>query len=569
MGQFKIESLDAITGKQNGGDLSWLVAAEDSVDFLKRNATEDVIVIYASAPNVLIHGVLSLARKLTPQDTSDLQHENPPDTYNSWSIAQEWSRARGRRMYLAPPLSHCGKALVGAEKLVFKRRFTGVQQGHVPIELSQKLVHSLDLHWVPERHAYCRLDERGDIEEVIKIHERDTSSVWRSFEVVTILRRDLEKFMALSKTALVLRFDFTRMREGSHGWGEFKRYERSAEDLYYHGGVDAQASFCNGVMVVRPRVTVKQLVEAWKGEENPKKRQYATFKIIDRKNNANVETSCAPECIVSYFEQSPLPWEVSPAFFRPEVLAKYKNDPEKYKLEDRSISCRNAWHLPTYDINQAGQVHTYIVYLSKLPYEEQLYWQSFNEWPKGTISSRAHQTDILGEWDLEPEPLRDLKQRIAKLDKNPPAWWKPRGEQLADAVRLPATGSVKEWADELLALDQLLVEGFLVKPLTRLPVSAGLKFETGWGSLRVLQEVLGGCGLTPEQVRETMTPLQQLHRLRTLLKGHAAGDEKNTAVAAAMEEFGTLRAHFQNLAGQCDRSLGTILEVLGNPQEKV
>jgi len=95
------------------------------------------------------------------------------------------------------------------------------------------------------------------------------------------------------------------------------------------------------------------LVQAWIDEENPKKRKYAKFKIYDRKNKTNVETSCAPKFLSNYFQESDLPWEVSPAFFRPEVLLRFKADPERFTLEDRRITCRNAWHLKTFDINEA------------------------------------------------------------------------------------------------------------------------------------------------------------------------------------------------------------------------
>lgn len=284
--------------------------------------------------------------------------------------------------------------------------------------------------------------------------------------------------MALSKNCLVLRFDFTRVRWGNFaGWGDIKRYRKNYTNLCYHGGVNGQGSYCNGVMVVRPQVTVANLVQKWKSEENHSNRKYATFKIYDRKNSINVETSCASEHLANYFQESNLPWEISPAFFRPEVLHRFNADPEKYTLEDRSINCRNAWHLKTYDINDAGQVHTYIGYLADLPYEEQLYWQSFNEWPKGSISKRAFQTDIVGDWYLEHEPLDALKYTISLLDASPPAWWKKRGEELANAVRYPATDSVKEWAVEILALDQFLVEGFQTKPLRKLAGGGGRKFE--------------------------------------------------------------------------------------------
>jgi hypothetical protein len=95
------------------------------------------------------------------------------------------------------------EALVGGEKLIFRRSFTGVNRGPTPIELSQKLIHSLDLHLVPERNAYSRLDITGDV-----IHQAGESD-WDSVDVVIIQRSELDKFMALSKQCLVIRFDFT------------------------------------------------------------------------------------------------------------------------------------------------------------------------------------------------------------------------------------------------------------------------------------------------------------------------------------------------------------------------
>ncbi|MEO6783819.1 MAG: hypothetical protein ABI196_23525 [Bradyrhizobium sp.] len=296
--------------------------------------------------------------------------------------------------------------------------------------------------------------------------------------------------MALTQTSLVLRFDFTRVNRGSFGgWGEIKWYEKDEPDTFYHGGKDAQGSFVNGAIIVRPKVTGDELVQAWKDEEDPKNRKYATFKIYDRKNKTNVETSCAPEFLSNYFQKSDLPWEVSPAFFRPELLLRFKNDPEKFTLKDRSVSCRNTWYLKTFDINEAGQVHSYIGYLADLPYEEQLYWQSFNEWPQGPISERAHQTDILGQCATAYDPLNSLKRTIQKLDKSPPEWWNPRGEARSDVTRYPATDSPKEWADEIMALDQLLAEGFLVKPLKTLAKAGGRKLDPSWGSIRVMQEL--------------------------------------------------------------------------------
>lgn len=561
MRRFNQSELEALHDCPDDGASDWLTGAEDSVSFLKVNAENDELVIYACAKSVLIHGVLAPTPKITPPDKHDLQHGHFPGPDDSWAIQRVWGGGQGHRMYLEPPLSSWGsKSFEGGEKLIFRRPFVGVQQGPTPIELSQKLVHSLDIYYVPERKAYCRLDQQGEIEDVIKIIQRESADAGEGLDVVTILRKDLDKFMALSETTLVLRFDFTRVRWGSFGgWGEIERYERDEPNLFYHGGKSGQGSYANGAIIVGPKVTVDELVQAWQNEEDPKKRQYATFKIYDRKNNINIETSCAPEFLSNYFQKSDLPWEVSPAFFRPEVLIRFKSDPERFTLEDRSITCRNSWHLKTFDINEDGQVHSYIGYLADLPYKEQLYWQSFNEWPRGSISKRAHQTDIMGQWDTSYDPLNALKHTIHKLDKSPPKWWNPRGEGLSNATRYPVTDSPKEWADEILALDQLLVEGFLGKPLRELAEAAGRKLERDWGPLKLIQEVLVAQGRSETDAKTVVAPMQRLHGLRTEVKGHAATDKKRKAEIDARTKHGSFRSHFTQLVEDCDKAFNQVL----------
>jgi len=561
--RFNIAALKAISQAPATGEAEWLIAAEDSVEFLKENAQSEEIVIYASGPATLVHAVLAPLKQVTPADQKDLMHAFV-QTDESWVIQKSYGGSEGHRVYLEAPL-RSGKSLSGGEKLVFRRSFDGVQKGESPVELSQKLVHALDLHFVPERNAYCRLDERGDIEDVIRVIRAELGPGRESLIAVTILAEDLSTYMTLADMALVYFFDFTRFKSGSfNGWGDHPRIDRNAPDLFYHGGSIGNASYVNGRMIVRSTIPLQQLIDEWKEQSNPTRtKEYATFKIFDRKNNVEVETSCAPEFLSNYFQQTDLPWEISPAFFRPDVLHRFKADPEKYSLDDRSIGCRNAWYLKSYDINEAGQVHAYIGDLARIPIEEQRYWQSFNEWPKGTISKRAHENDILGEFSSEYDPLHLLKYKIGKLNTSPPDWWQPRGEVHMDAARYPATDSTLEWANEIMAFDQLLVEGFQLKPLRKLLEARGKKAETSWASLRVIAEILVALGNTVDDAKALLAPLSRLHALRSILKAHSSVEEKNKEERQARATHGTLRAHFKDLAGQCDKSFDTILLALG------
>lgn len=560
--RFNMAKLKALAQAPAGKAVDWLVGAEDSVEFLKANAQSEEVVIYASGPGILIHGVLAPASQVTPADHEDLMN-GFVQTDESWVIHKSYGGGEGHKVYLEPPLRHAGKSLYGGEKLIFLRSFDGVLKGESPVELSQKMVHSLGLHFVLERNAYCRLDDRGDIEDVIRVLRAELGNGRESLMAVTILARDLSTYMTLTDMALVFMFDFTRFVPGSfNGWGDHHRIDRRAPDLFYSGGGIANASYVNGRMIVRSSIPLQQLIDEWKEESNPTKREYATFKIFDRKNGVEVETSCAPEFLSNYFQESDLPWEISPAFFQPDALHRFKSDPEKYTLDDRTISCRNAWYLKGYDINEAGQVHAYIGDLARLPIEEQRYWQSFNEWPKGPISKRAHENDIMGEFSSEYDPLHLLKYKIEKLNDMPPAWWLPRSREHLDAARYPATDSTFEWANEIMALDQLLVEGFQLKPLRKFLEDKGARAESSWASLRILGAILVAGGLSEDQAKTTLTPLSKLHGLRSTLRAHSSVNEKDKEERLARTTHGTLRAHFKWLAGECDKAFDAVVRAL-------
>ncbi len=543
---------------------SWLENAEASIDFLKSNFCSDELILYASGPHVLIHGVLVPTIAVSPPDHNDLKNAFIPAD-DSWCIQRSFGGDEGHRVYLEPPLSSYGcNSMRGGEKLIFTRAFHGVDSVEPQIEISQKLVHALGLYFVPERHAYCRLDQNGDIESIIRIHKSETDDPWQGIQVVTILSKDIATYMALTEYSLVSKFDFTRFSPGNFsGWNSAKEKTFKADDLYYHSrAITKHASYANGWMILRTQLTEAMLVDEWKAEKDESTNEYASFKIFDRKNKRQVETSCSPNHIVNYFTDSDLPWEISPAFFKPEVLTKYKSDKEKYTFGDRNITCRNSWHLKTYDINEEGQVHTYIGYLANLPYEEQLYWKSFNEWPKAYISKRAFENDILGEYSSEVDPLHDLKVIVAELDKLAPKWWNHRGQEMLDAVHYPATDSTNEWGNELLSLDQLLVEGFLAKPLRKIATENKAEFDKSWGSLKILEITLISVGRTKEQANEIVFPLRELHSLRNPAKAHGDVKGRADAVKNARAQYGKLRAHFTQLAEKLSESISEIKKAL-------
>ena len=214
-------------------------------------------------------------------------------------------------------------------------------------------------------------------------------------------------------------------------------------------------------------------------------------------------------------------------------------------------------------MNKANQVHTYLIYLSRLPYLEQIYWRSFNERPKAPLAPRAIATDFKGEFYTAYDPLDAVKRITESLDEKPPVWWNPRGPELRTCVHYPVTTSESEWAEAILGLDQLVVEGFRPKCLRNIARSMGGSPDKQWKLLKLLEYCLELNGLSELAAKTIIKPLRDAHQYRNVLKGHAARDKRRDASSGALEAHGTFRAHFEDLTARCNTALREIVGTLG------
>ena len=261
------------------------------------------------------------------------------------------------------------------------------------------------------------------------------------------------------------------------------------------------AAYTRGVQIIRPRrpskVVFTDIIDGWSGQKN---KEYVEFIAYDWRNGCITKISTDPSATANYFnaEGNSLPFELSPAFFRPEVLLKYKADRDKYTVGERDVSCRAAWHLKGIDVNEAGQVHAYICDLRSLPYEEQLHWLAFNEPPKSNISERAFINDFKGEWVTFMEPLQKVLSIVERWRSNRVTWWTLRDEKLLDRVNTPRTESRDEWAESFMDLAKLVVEGFETKAIRAKLNTAQVPYEEKDGTIALLEKLLNKDRLSGE-----------------------------------------------------------------------
>ena len=136
--------------------------------------------------------------------------------YSTWGLTISSDDA-----WIEGPLAGSGsKTLSEGEQIVFGRSFEGDKTTKLYYELEQKISHVLDIHYISDRNAWCRLNQFGDIEEVAKITELKDLPNNESGIIITIKRDILGEYTSVSEFSLCRMFDFMRYKTSNFsGWG--------------------------------------------------------------------------------------------------------------------------------------------------------------------------------------------------------------------------------------------------------------------------------------------------------------------------------------------------------------
>lgn len=561
MDLFNLEEIYSLALEpESKNDFDHWASQEGVAGYLEDEAKDEYIIIYSSLPHTFIHSVLIPNVEPNDEVLTDLQKwsYNP---FSSWGLTCSSDDA-----WIEAPLSSSGsETLKTGEQIVFGRSFEGINNNQSYYELNQKIAHVLDIHFVPERKAWCKLDDHGDMLDVFKILEIDDLPRNETGTIICAKKEVLSEYLGVENLTLIRMFDFTRYKSGNFsGWDNNRESVDFGNSASVYGSLSITpgvGSYSRGFQLIELSLPIEHIVNrVWSRPVDEEAKKYCSYIAHDWKNKIITEISCDPTCLSNYFTESELPFEITPAFFKPEVLSKYKSDRAKYKLDSRSVSCRGSWHLETFDVNSAGQVHTYLIYLSRLPYEEQLHWKQYNEKPKAPLSERAIKTDFEGQFYEEYDPLPSLKRKLDKLHSEGVHWWVLRDENAPDKVHYPYTDSKDEWAEEILNLDQLLVEGLQEKWLRNKAKSLGCNPDARLRALKLLEAILVAIDFEEDHAREIMSPFHIVHNLRSILKGHTSGTEAENERKNALKEHGSFRKHFEKICSDCDESVEIIAE---------
>ncbi len=543
-----ITRLDEVPEEPNS--FSKWIEAEAHLDFLRKNARADELVIHASGEYTFIHSVVVPNDLLASADRQDLMRWN----FNPFAPIASYVTGGGREdMWVERGLIGTGtKTLENAVQLIFGRTFEGwTGSGRTYYELHQEYAHLTNIHWRPEMRAYCRFNELGDLDPVVSVTSREDKD--SNIGLVSFKWVPLEEYLAATNTSLVRMFDFTLWRRSEFpGWSDGPTQEiiESPDFFCRRKVMHDYAAYTRGVQIIHPRRSPQIVFTGVRGERSDgEDKQHVEFIAYDWRSKLVTKISTDPATTTNYFEaKNALPYELSPAFFRPEVLLKYKMDRDKYTVGERDISCRAAWHLEAIDVNEAGQIHAYICYLRHLPYEEQLHWLSYNEPPKAYISERAYINDFQGEWVSSVQPLQRVLSIVQRWRDSKVVWWTLRDEKLPERVNTPLTASRDEWAEAFMDLAKLVIEGFETSAIRACLETAHVSYSKEDKTIALLEKLLSKTGAVGE--RQKLDGLRTVQLLRSKAKGHAGGSEAQQLAQDALMEHETFTNHFRHVCTQ-------------------
>lgn len=350
------------------------------------------------------------------------------------------------------------------EPLIIVRDFHGIKKSYV--EVSEEFRHFHNLFEERDNGVFIKIKDNGDEEEIVTIDN----------EIVRIQVKAIKQFLALKDMSLAVYFTIdchTVETLQELGIEEDTINKGNTEIIYYFLVKNWRFS---DEYKTHSRLMGKRIIPGysknnsgmWPYVDNKKYIEFITG--INEKGEINTYTS-NPDELANYFGANPqAPHFLTAIAFNREVLKKYLGQPEKYSVEDGYLRCGGLWGVPIDNNHQEAVIVVFLGDLGRLPYEEQLYWRSFNLTSKGKTSEVNFKRSFLAEFTEPTNIDLVLKSNYQKLQNN---WLSYFGWNLYDpltagdqhyfeTLRIPLTNDQAEFDKQILAMAKLFVDAISI-----------------------------------------------------------------------------------------------------------
>ncbi|WP_405567791.1 hypothetical protein [Polaribacter sp. Asnod6-C07] len=415
----------------------------------------------------------------------------------------------------------------------------GIESKYEPIIFQRfyNKIYPTKIELIEEFRLYYNLyfDEKNNEYISVDLYSKETVIVKFTSEEIKVKTDSLRKFLFAKKFILGIQIDDFRFSASN-----LEDYNLKEEDYFhkttnqYCYNIDFQKSTWsnNPNKKINSRLLAKCIIEGYKNldiktdyEESENEESCSFIVALD----LDLGIPILENCNKSKFDNEQDKYGYfTPISFSRDVLTKYFQNPNRFSIEDNSVKLKGSWRLDI-DNNIDDCIIVYLGDLRTIPYEEQLYWKSFNINPKQGISKRKFQIDFLSEY-VEPE-IEDLKFKNEYININK-EWNNTFGFKLFTdfdsddvhcfkSLRIPLKNDKSEFDNLILNLAKVFIDYINIKEINN-HISTESKSLNSIEKLRIYLE-----NLSNKEQPEIISFFKDLHKLRSVGSAHRKSSDYN------------------------------------------
>ena len=397
--------------------------------------------------------------------------------------------------------------------LVRYRDFYGVKKGYY--ELCDEFL--LNFNAYRDGDKYFCVKEDGVVDELAR---------YLSNGGIQIKNNYLKRFAAIKQMNLAFEFDFFFNSAAQFGPDISENYEHRNEKIRYefYSGDTGRNNYFS-------RLLGRKIIDCGPIESSgvwpyEKEKEYVDF-IVGCDDDGNpIKSTCNHNRLNNYFYSEPGRYfYLTPVAFKREVLKKYMDHPDVYRIEENHLYCGCLWGIEL-DLNHNDYVFAYLGDIGRdLPESEYQHWLAYNVLTDEGLSDNTIKRDFGG---LFAEPTNPDFVFQSAFEQTKKKWLEKYGWDLflelteddkycyQNAI-MPLVNEQHEFDSLCLTLSKITIDSINVEGIKN--ADATIDSDTK-GSLNILQAFLIDEGLDDKSVDAITGNMRIVQSLRSQLTGH-------------------------------------------------
>lgn len=367
---------------------------------------------------------------------------------------------------------------------------------------------------------YVSASDDGNVEIIAKIDEN--RNIFINIEY-------LKRFLAAKQIYLGFIFDF-RYSSNEKFTSDLKEDFTVRKDLiayeFYSGDTGS------GDKRYFTRLNGRKIIEFGPQNESfiwpfEKAKTYPKFKIKYTNNGQILESTCNPDLLDNNFNLNPGALHyLTPVAFKKEVLKKYIDHPDNFRVSNDHLSCGQLWGVEI-DASHDDVVFIYLGDLGRdLPESEYQHWLEYNIITDEKLSETTMKRDFFAVFSDDKSPDGVFIDNYRKLNE---IWNKNYGFNLFielknndkycyQKVIMPVLNEQHEFDELCLFLAKITVDSINVKEIKKID-----SINTDDKSIVLLQNFLMKRFNDIDTINEIIQGLRNVQSLRSESAGHVKG----------------------------------------------